>query len=109
MQSAEAIVENHQKMVTMNASSQTGGLGGFFAKVFGCRHKEMSRPLSLYGQTYRTCLDCGARRQFNLNSWEMQGEYYYGRPVKKARTNNPLVPQHSGFSAKIAFVSQMSG
>ena len=83
MLTAQAIVENHQKLVITNASSQIGGIGGFLTKMFGCRHKEMSRPLSLYGQTYRTCLACGARRQFNLKNWEMEGDYYYGQPAHK--------------------------
>ncbi len=83
MQTAQAIVENHQKLVLTNASSQIGGIGGFITRMFGCRHKEMSRPLSLHGQTYRACLDCGARRQFNLKLWEMEGDYYYGLPASK--------------------------
>lgn len=57
--------------------------GGWFTRLFGCRHKEMSRPFTDQGQTYRTCLDCGARRQFNLGRWEMQGDFYYGLPSSK--------------------------
>lgn len=86
MQTAQAIIETHYKLVQTNASSQAGGVSSWLAKVFGCWHKEMSRPFSIQGQTYRTCLDCGARRQFNLGNWEMQGDYYYGRPRTKART-----------------------
>jgi hypothetical protein len=61
----------------MQSIPSGGGVGNFMARLFGCRHKEMSRPFSNQGQTYRTCLDCGARRKFNLGSWEMQGDYYY--------------------------------
>ena len=57
--------------------------GGWLARVFGCWHKEMSRPFTDQGQTYRTCLDCGARRQFNLRRWEMQGDFYYGLPSRQ--------------------------
>jgi hypothetical protein len=98
MQLAQAILENHQKLVVINASSQVGGIAGFLTRVFGCRHKEMSRPLSVQGQTYRTCLHCGARRQFNLKSWEMEGDYYYGLPANKGLSakgakGNSLAPQ----------------
>lgn len=50
-----------------------GWLGGFF----GCSHKEMSRPFSRQGETYRVCLTCGARRQFVESTWEMRGPFYF--------------------------------
>jgi hypothetical protein len=28
-------------------------------------------------------LSCGARRQFNLGRWEMQGDFYYRLPTGK--------------------------
>jgi hypothetical protein len=59
-------------------------VGGWFTRMFGCWHKEMSRPFTDRGQTYRSCLDCGARRQFNLRRWEMQGDFYYGMPVRQS-------------------------
>lgn len=65
-------------------SARGAAVGGWFTRVFGCWHKEMSRPFTDQGQTYRTCLDCGARRQFNLRRWEMQGDFYYGLPRKQA-------------------------
>jgi hypothetical protein len=64
--------------------------GGFFARVgawltrlFGCKHRQMSRPFSSQGQTYRSCISCGARRQFNLGRWEMQGDFYYRLPTSR--------------------------
>ena len=48
--------------------------------LFGCRHKDMSRPFSRHGQTHRTCLECGARRNFDVSRWEMQGNFYYRLP-----------------------------
>lgn len=47
-----------------------------FARVFGCWHMEMSRPFTREGQTFRTCLHCGARRQFDLRTWETRGGFY---------------------------------
>ena len=55
----------------------TGKITNFVARILGCRHGELSRPFSHGGRAYRTCLGCGARRQFNLGNWEMQGRFYY--------------------------------
>lgn len=61
-------------------SSLTGKIGNLMARVFGCRHAELSRPFSRGGRAYRSCLNCGAQRQFNLGNWTMQGNFYYGKP-----------------------------
>ena len=63
-------------------SSVTGRIGSLVARVFGCRHAEMSRPFSRDGRAYRSCLNCGAQRQFNLGNWQMQGSFYYGQPQR---------------------------
>lgn len=44
---------------------------GMFFSVFGCPHKHMTLPYSIRlatGKTwtYRACLDCGARVEFDL-------------------------------------------
>jgi hypothetical protein len=75
---SQAIIEKNSYFKQNNPSG--GAIGNLMARVFGCWHREMSRPFSSQGQTYRTCLHCGARRQFNLGRWEMQGRYYY-RPA----------------------------
>ena len=67
----------------LDSSSLTGRFGTFMARVFGCRHAEMSRPFSRDGRAYRSCLNCGAQRQFNLGNWEMQGNFYYGQPQRQ--------------------------
>ena len=64
----------------VSSSSLTGKLNSLMARVFGCRHADMSRPFSRDGRAYRSCLNCGAQRQFNLGNWKMQGGFYYGRP-----------------------------
>jgi hypothetical protein len=61
-------------------SSLTAKISDFMARVFGCRHAELSRPFSHEGRAYRSCVNCGAQRQFNLGNWKMQGKFYYGRP-----------------------------
>jgi hypothetical protein len=40
----------------------------------------MSRPFTHDKETYRVCMGCGARRDFDPARWEMVGDYYYGKP-----------------------------
>lgn len=53
-------------------------------RVFGCWHKEMSRPFTLDAKSYRACLECGAHRRFNSQTWEMTGPYFYETPASLA-------------------------
>ena len=62
------------------SSSVQNRISNLMARVFGCRHARMSRPFSREGRAYRSCLNCGAQRQFNTGRWEMTGSFYYGRP-----------------------------
>ena len=80
MSTGQAIIDNHSN-IRQIAPPLSGGIGGWLTSLLGCRHKKMSRPFSSQGQTYRTCLECGARRQFNVGRWEMQGDSYYGAPT----------------------------
>jgi hypothetical protein len=45
--------------------------------VRGCFHWYKSRPFTSGGMTYRACIDCGARRRFDLDRWEMYGPYFF--------------------------------
>jgi hypothetical protein len=74
-------------------SSVGGRIGNLMARVFGCWHVELSRPFSHDGRAYRSCLRCGAQRQFNLSNWQMQGNFYYGKPSAKP------TPSLSSFAA----------
>ena len=60
----------------------TRGVAGWLTGIFGCTHKQMSRPFSRQGENYRVCIGCGARRKFDAQNWKLQGPYYY----KEART-----------------------
>ena len=74
-----------QNNLSINAGGLIGRIGGGLNRLFGCWHSEMSRPFSSEGQTYRACVNCGARRQFNIASWETQGGFYYG-PRRRGNT-----------------------
>ncbi|HEU4769945.1 MAG TPA: hypothetical protein VFS77_21445 [Pyrinomonadaceae bacterium] len=86
MQAGQLTIAN-TNMGQLDSSSVTGKLGTFMARVFGCRHAEMSRPFSRDGRAYRSCVNCGAQRQFNLRNWEMQGNFYYGQPQRHQISN----------------------
>ena len=40
--------------------------------IFGCRHRNLSRVFTLGGQTYRVCLDCGARFRYSLADMSLE-------------------------------------
>jgi hypothetical protein len=46
-------------------------------RLFGCQHLNMSMPITCGGETHRTCVSCGARRNFDANNWSMYGSYYF--------------------------------
>lgn len=80
MQAGELTIAN-LAVGHIEPSSLTGRIGNLMARVFGCRHSELSRPFSRGGRAYRSCVNCGAQRQFNLGNWQMQGNFYYGKPL----------------------------
>jgi hypothetical protein len=77
MQSQLTIV--NPNIATVSSRSLIQRIVSWITSLFGCWHLEMSRPFSHHGQAYRSCLNCGAQRRFNLNNWEMQGSFYYDR------------------------------
>ena len=66
------------------AMDVTFGLGSWLSRLFGCPHKEMSRPFSRHGETYRVCINCGAQRGFDEETWNFNGPFYF----KPARTSD---------------------
>ena len=55
---------------------------GFIGKLFGCQHGQISRPFSHEKIAYRSCLKCGARKQFNAETLETFGEFYFPPSVE---------------------------
>lgn len=61
---------------------------GLVGKLFGCWHKRLSRPFTQgTGRkvSYRACLECGARRKFDTDSFKTSGPFYY--PPKERPEN----------------------
>jgi hypothetical protein len=49
---------------------------GLITRLVGCSHKEMGRPFRDGNIKYRSCMKCGARRQFNEQTFETFGKFY---------------------------------
>ncbi len=49
---------------------------GILVRLFGCGHRNLSRPFSHKRTAYRTCLQCGARKQFNTQTLKTFGGFY---------------------------------
>ncbi len=50
---------------------------GVISKLFGCGHSNISRPFTQEKIGYRSCLQCGARKQFDTETLETFGSFYY--------------------------------
>jgi hypothetical protein len=50
---------------------------GFLGRLFGCYHKNLSRPFNSGEVSYRSCLECGARKRFDPQSLKTFRPFYY--------------------------------
>ncbi len=50
---------------------------GLVAKLFGCWHKDLSRPFTNRRASYRACLHCGARKKFDAKTLQTFGPFYH--------------------------------
>jgi hypothetical protein len=75
MQAGQATV-GQRGIGSAYANSLARLLASHFIQLFGCRHVQMGRPVTLGGETYRSCLGCGARRRFDVAGWRTRGPYY---------------------------------
>ena len=49
---------------------------GIGARLFGCWHEDVGRPFVQGKTAYRTCMNCGARRQFDPATLRTFGSFY---------------------------------
>lgn len=54
-----------------------GGKIGVIGKIFGCWHKQLTRPFTNRNASYRACLNCGARKKFDTKTLRTTGPFYY--------------------------------
>jgi len=66
----QALLEQNRIAESLiNQTTETfGNKIGLFGKLFGCWHKNLTRPLTIENSSYRSCLRCGARKQFDTNN-----------------------------------------
>ena len=57
----------------------SGAVAQILELVLFCRHRQMSRPITHEGRTYRVCLSCGLTRDFDTSVWKCVGPYRNGR------------------------------
>ena len=76
MQVNAAVVDNHV-LHLLSSDAQAKPHTSLITRIFGCHHAYMGRPITAGRQTYRACVDCGARRKFNSDTWQMEGPYYF--------------------------------
>ena len=79
MQNAQATLSHYSNSKAVDLRGVGPILAEWLTRLFGCWHTEMSRPFTHHSETYRACLGCGARRQFDPVRWEMVGAYYYSK------------------------------
>ena len=74
----QAIFERNKITQSLvNQQDETFGIKiGLAAKLFGCRHKRISRPFTIGNNSYRSCLHCGARKQFDTRTLKTYGSFH---------------------------------
>jgi hypothetical protein len=50
---------------------------GLVGRLFGCRHQSLTRPFTSRKGSYRSCLECGARTEFDTQSFKTLGTFYH--------------------------------
>ena len=76
LQSRSADGETSEPVDQVNVDASLGRQLSLITRLVGCSHKEMGRPFSEGKTRYRSCLKCGARRQFNEKTFETFGKFY---------------------------------
>jgi hypothetical protein len=56
---------------------------GLLSRIFGCKHKDMTRPFSNGRENYRVCTNCGAHRRFDTKTFKTYGPFYFNTQAKK--------------------------
>ncbi|HEY6246038.1 MAG TPA: hypothetical protein VIX17_18965 [Pyrinomonadaceae bacterium] len=74
-----------------SSGSAVSRLRAALPMLLGCWHRNLGRPFTRDDESYRACLDCGARRRFDLTSWRMSGPFFFqttfaAEPMERAST-----------------------
>ncbi len=71
------VPEKNRSLTIVNREIEFGKRIDVWGWLFGCWHKNLSRPFSQGRSSYIVCLDCGARKHFDAQSLKTYGTYYY--------------------------------
>jgi len=71
-----SVISINQELLLPTRERRRHSLGDIINRLFGCRHRALSRPFTHDRQTYLSCLDCGMRRDFDLENWKPRGAFY---------------------------------
>jgi hypothetical protein len=72
-----AKILNGQDEGRTDPAQRTASPNRWLTRLFGCKHRKMSPPFTGREETYCSCMNCGARRLFNVERGRMTGTYYY--------------------------------
>lgn len=83
----QAVLDQNQiaESIVDRTNGSFGEKIGLFGKIFGCWHKRLGRPISTSKGSYRACLECGARKEFDAKSFMTLGTFYYPPSVSFSR------------------------
>lgn len=75
----QAIFEQNYiaKKVIDKTEETFGAKIGIITSLFGCWHKELTRPFTNGKESYRACLHCGARQKFDAERMKTTKKFYY--------------------------------
>ena len=80
-----ALEQNYIAQTIINRTEGAFGAKiGLVGKVFGCWHKHLSRPFTSIDESYRVCLDCGARKHFDAQNLKTFGAFHYPPAISLA-------------------------
>jgi len=67
----------NQNLILTRTNEGFGMKIGLMAALFGCRHKNLSRPFTYGKESYCVCLNCGAHKNFNPETLTTNGSFYF--------------------------------
>jgi len=75
----EAVLDQNYiaKQIINRTDSSFGEKIGIVASIFGCWHERLSRPFTNEKESYRACLNCGARQKFDAEQMKTTKSFYY--------------------------------
>jgi hypothetical protein len=72
-----SIFQFNRHQIEVKQDHEFGPEVGMIASLFGCWHKELSRPFTHGNSSYISCLSCGARKHFDPDRMKAYGVFYY--------------------------------